>query len=294
MMPLLEGPVWPVAMSLAAAAFFGVGILLIKRGLAHHDPATGAMLSIGAASAVHWLLAPLYLEWSYWASPAMLIFAGIGLVRPVVSATLANMGTHALGPTISATVASVSPLVAVAGGVLLLGEAATPPIALGTLAIVAGVILLSWKGRTPRTWSTLALGFPMGAATIRALAHVFGKMGLNILPSPLTAGLIGNTVSFAVAFAVATGRKGRPLDSVRWEGARWFLAAGCCNAGAIMSLNTALLLGDVVMVSPIVASSPLFTMVFSAAFMRSERLTLRIVAAVLLVVPGVMLVSAFR
>jgi len=59
----------------------------------------------------------------------------------------------------------------------------------------------------------------------------------------------------------------------------------------VISLNTALLRGHIVTVVPIVACSPVFTMLLSVLVFRRERLTPRTVLAVALVVPSVIFIA---
>jgi drug/metabolite transporter (DMT)-like permease len=53
---------------------------------------------------------------------------------------------HYLGPTPTSTLAATSPLFAAALGVFFLGENLTSPIVLGTMAIMAGSIMLAQQG----------------------------------------------------------------------------------------------------------------------------------------------------
>ena len=63
---------------------------------------------------------------------------------------------------------------------------------------------------------------------------------------------------------------------------------------AVSDLNTALLRGEVVSVIPIVAASPVFTMLLSIFVFHRETLTPRIVMAVLVVVPSVIFIALNR
>jgi drug/metabolite transporter (DMT)-like permease len=60
---------------------------------------------------------------------------------------------------------------------------------------------------------------------------------------------------------------------------------------SVISLNTALLRGQIVTVVPIVACSPVFTMLLSVFVFRREKLTARVVLAVFAVVPSVILIA---
>ena len=69
------------------------------------------------------------------------------------------------------------------------------------------------------------------------------------------------------------------------------MAAGVIMGTSLLSLNTALLRGQIVTVVPIVACSPVFTMLLSVAVFRREKLTARTVLAVFVVVPSVILIA---
>ena len=236
--------------ALSAAALFGSGIVFVKLGLKTVDSFNGALISISTSALVFAVTAPIYMERHYWLSPAVLVFAAIGLVRPVLSTNLAFAGANFLGPTLSTTVASTTPIFAVLGGVIFLSESLTGPIVGGTLGVVAGVMVLSWRGQAHRDWPLWALLFPLGAAFIRSFAHVGAKAGLQFLPSPMMAGFCAYSVSVLVALLARRFRTSDPIN-LRLPGTRWFMLTGLSNAGAIFSLNSGLVAGTVVMVSPV-------------------------------------------
>jgi uncharacterized membrane protein len=145
--------------------------------------------------------------------------------------------------------------------------------------------------RAAVTWPLWALGLPVGAAAVRSIGHVLTKVGLEITPDPYFAGLVGFSVS---ALGMAVVQRLRPgAQPVPWRGSGpyWFMAAGVIMGTSLLSLNTALLRGQIVTVVPIVACSPVFTMLLSVTVFRRERLTARVVLAVFVVVPSVILVA---
>lgn len=286
MMEILPGP---SAMALLAALQFALVVLLVRKGLDYADAATGTVISIAAATLVFWVTAPLYVERHYWSSPALLIFGAVGLFRPSFSTWLSNAATMQLGPTIAATVGGIAPVFAVAGGVLLLSEPLTAPVVAGTLGIVAGVMVLSSPGRgRPGGWAKIALLLPLAAAVLRAIAQVMTKWGLDILPDPFMAGLMGFTVSLLMTAPLALmRRRARALPRVHRLAWVWFSWSGLANAGAVMSVNMALRDGYVVTVGPITASFPLFTLLLSLLFFRQETFSSRVVAGLCLIFLGV-------
>jgi drug/metabolite transporter (DMT)-like permease len=270
---------------------FSVAIQLTRRGLQHLDSRAATLVTIGTATLLYWAASPWLLEGHYWLSPAILLFAAIGLFRPFLSANLAMAGTRYLGPTVSSTLAATSPVFGVALGVVLLGERLGGAVAMGTLAIVSGVVALSWKGGEARTWPWWALALPMGAALLRSLAQALAKLGMETLPSPYFVGLVGYSVSFLVALAYHRRNPSGYASVVVSPGFKWMVSAGVLVGLAILALNSALNCGRLVVVAPIVACSPVFTMLLGLSLFRERSITRRVVLAVLLVVPGVVLIT---
>jgi DME family drug/metabolite transporter len=280
----------PVVLALGAAFLFALGIQFTRKGLRYTDPRTGTLISIGTATLLYWAVSPWFLERHYWFSPAIVLFAAIGLFRPFLSSNLSMAGTQHLGATISSTLASSSPLFGVALGVLLLGEYFGLDIALGTAAIVAGVVVLSWRNDVSRAWPWWALLLPIGASLLRSVAQAFAKLGMESLPSPYFVGLVGYSVSFLVAMADHRWR-GAALTAVVNRGCGWLVLTGLSYGFAILSLNSALNCGRLSVVAPIVACAPLFTLLLGVSLFRERAVTGRVMLAVLLVVPGVVLIS---
>jgi drug/metabolite transporter, DME family len=291
---MLPATLLPIAFALLAALFFALGALLSKLGLAHTDSVTGTLISISASATCYWLAAPFALSWADWQPAAVAIFAAAGCFRPIISANLANAGHHRLGPTISSTVASVSPLFAAVGGVLVLGEHITPGIAAGTLAIVAGVAVLSRSGAGRGRWLRWALLLPLGAALLRAAAYVMAKGALNLVASPLLGGLVAYTVSAAIGLALFVARPPAAGRHLPGGALRWFTCAGISNGIGVLALYRALEMGQVVFVTPVASAAPLFTLVLSRLFFHVEVINRRTLAGVLLIVPGVVLVSLYH
>jgi drug/metabolite transporter (DMT)-like permease len=289
-MNICANPVMPVVLALVAAFLFALGIQFTRKGLRHTDPRSGTLISIGTATLLYWAVSPWLLERHYWLSPAVALFAAIGLFRPFLSSNLSMAGTRYLGATISSTLASTSPLFGVALGVLLLGEHLGPDIALGTAAIVAGVVVLSWRGDVRRAWPWWALALPIAAACLRSIAQAFAKLGMESLPSPYFVGLVGYSVSLLVAL-VDHRRRDVPLERVINRGCGWLVLTGLAYGFAILSLNSALNCGRLSVVAPIVACAPLFTLLLGVSLFQERAITGRVVLAVLLVVPGVVLIS---
>ncbi|MGI9333526.1 MAG: EamA family transporter [Gammaproteobacteria bacterium] len=280
----------PIALALMAAMLFGVSSIIAKRGLSHVDPQAGATLAIGATALVFALTSPLWMRAGQWFTPGFWVFVANGLIHPMLSLYMALESLRRAGPTVSATFTATAPLFAALTAVLFLGESFTLPIAAGTLGTIAGIIAISWQPGGVPTLLRTALLFATGAAAVRGLNHSVGKFGLELLPNVFMAGFVSFSVSFIGSLIVYRMRTGGFPRGVPRGALLSFGTTGLLVAGAISCMYGALLLGQVVIVSPIVASYPLFTML-SAWVFRQEALRRRAVFGVLLVVGGVVLIS---
>lgn len=286
-----DGYAFPVLLSLAAALLFALGNQVSRVALRYVDSQTAVLWQIGVSVSIYWFAAPFYMEAWYWTASVLPLLVALGCFRPLVSANLGMAGTRILGPTINAMVSATAPLFGVALGVFLLAETLSWEVALGSVGIVAGVVLISWRGQSSRTWPLVALALPIGAALVRSLSHAFSKIALEEIPSPFFVALVAYSVSFVLALAnqARTGRSG--FDAVAPGGVRWLLVTGACYGTAVLVLNTALLHGRLIVVAPIVACVPLFTLLLGAAVFREDAITRRVVIAVLVVVPSVALIG---
>ena len=281
----------PVVYSLGAGFLFALGAHLLSFGIRYSDPQTGALIDIGASTVLFWLLLPFYVEWHYWFTAATVVFVAVGCFRPFVSASLGAWGVRFLGPTLTSTVSATTPLFGAAFGVFLLGEHLTLPITAGTAAIILGMALLSYRRQAKATWPLWALLFPLGAAILRAGANTFNKIGLVVIPSPFFAGLVTFTVSFFLAFSVQGVRR-QPIPNFRTtKGLWWFVAAGVVHAIAVILVNFALQISQVVIVLPLISTFPLFSLVLTLFVFKREVLDRRTIIATMLVVPGVFLIA---
>lgn len=299
----LSASALPILLALLGAMGFGLSGLLAQYGLRHGDARVGSMISIGTTAALYWLMLPVALREAHFTARTLvefvLVFGAVGLFSPGLSLFCSFEGNRRLGPTISATIASTAPLFGAAAAVSVLGERMTTGIALGTLGIVAGVMVLSWRGRGRRDAPLWAVLFPLGAAVLRGGGFAATKLGFSLVSAPLLAALVAYNVSFVGVFlARRLSGQGAPwtglgLSALRgiWRsGLRWFFITGTLNGAALACQYVALSRGDVVVVAPVVSTYPIFTFGFSLLF-RAERLSTRIALGVALVVLGVVAVT---
>jgi drug/metabolite transporter (DMT)-like permease len=280
------------ALALVSAAFLGTAVVLANVGLRYLHPARGALVSIPSTTAAFWLLAPFLLCEQAWNATAFAIFAGVGVVFPAV-VTLLNFASNRIaGPTVAGTLSSTTPLFAVLVAILLLGEPLTLTVVAGTTAVVLGVVAFGGRGeKGARALTALAILLPLAGAAIRGGAQAAVKGGLALWSDPFVAALIGYTVSCATIFAASRTLVPEYAAPLNRRGVLWFMSVGACNGAGILAMYAALARGQVSVVSPLVATYPLFTLALSAAFLREEKLGPRVLLGVALTVAGVVVLA---
>ena len=279
------------ALALLASAFLGTAVVIANLGLRYLDPARGALVSIPSTTLLFGVLAAFLFRGQGWNATAFAIFAAVGLIFPAL-VTFINFASNRLtGPTVAGTISSTTPLFAVLGAILFLGEPLSLVAAAGTAVIVLGVVALTARGSDrPRAWAAWVILLPLAGAAIRGGAQAVVKGGLALWPDPFVAALVGYCVSSVTIFAGnrAIARTGAPLDR---RGILWFIAVGICNGVGVLAMYAALNRGQVSVVSPLVATYPLFTLALSALVLREEKFGPRVLLGVVLTVAGVVVLA---
>ena len=273
-----------------AATLFGISALPAKRGLQFVDAQTGCLITMATTWLVCLLLGPLWMRTEDWFTAGFWVFALAGLIHPYLSMYASLEALKRSGTTVAATLAATAPFFSTLGAVVLLGEDLTIVVALATVGIVAGVMVLTFDGRRMARVIRVALIFASIAAVIRGSTHVIGKWGLELLPNPFMATFVAfsmGLICMTIFFRLRYGHLPRNLPA---DGVKYFFYSGLCIAFAIISMYGALMLGRVVVISPIIASYPVFTLL-SVWVVRAERISRRLVLGVFMVTAGVVVIA---
>lgn len=249
-----------IALAFASAGFLGAALVLTQFGLRYVAPLPGAAISIPSFTLAFICLSPILLRGEEIMWSAVPIFAAVGLVFPAVLTLFTFESNRLLGPVITGALGNLSPLFAVGLAVILLGEPLRALQFAGLVVIVVGVAVITvTRPQDVRNWRHWALLLPLGAALLRGLTQPVIKIGLEIWPNPVAAGLTGYIVSALVAICVVRMRTGRFIADAPLRGRLWFVSVGMSNGIGVLLMYAALAHGPVSVVAPLVATYPLMT-----------------------------------
>jgi drug/metabolite transporter (DMT)-like permease len=284
-------PMTAIVLGIASAAFLGAGLVLTQFGLRTVHPLSGAAISVPSFTLVFLLISPILLHGETIAWHAVPIFAAVGLVFPAVLTLLTFASNRALGPVVTGALGNLSPLLSVGVAVLLLHEPLRALQFGGLLVAVLGVLIMTiTRTDDMRDWRTWALLLPLGASVLRGVIPPVIKVGLEIWPNPIAAGLTGYIFSTLTVLTVERLRTGRFIARAPLVGKLWFALNGICNGTGTLLLYGALGAGPVSVVAPLYATYPLFTVGMSVLVLGNVKITWRLVAGTALTVGGVVLI----
>jgi len=280
-------------LALGAAFFYGLALVLSQFGLKHRSPIEGASISVPTAALFFLCLAPFLIDFSGFHLKAFGVFIGIGVLFPGTVTLLTFVANHRMGATVAGAIGNLTPLFAILFAILIFKEAFGFVQAVGISVIIAGVTLLTLsRNGNSSSWPLWVILLPLSGAAVRGLMQPGVKWGLEFWPEPLAAVTIGYVVSSLFILTVAFIR--RQIFTVpqidagkKMPGIIWFVAVGFCNGIAVLLTYEALTVGNVTLVSPLIATYPLVTLVLSGLFLRNAHWNPRIVTGILATVAGV-------
>jgi drug/metabolite transporter, DME family len=276
------------------SAFSYAGVAIFARlGLGHANAFAATAVALCVRTVTLWSAVFLSGGVPPVAASAVAIFVFLGVMQTGTS-LMTFTGVAKIGASRSQPLRSSYPLWSALIAIMVLQEEASIAVLGGTLLVVAGVILISWRpegaGLSYRWWDVF---FPLGASFLAGIAFPIRRYALSISKEPLFfAALLAAVSLFCLTALFVSGIGGRKFKCERAAALPLIMAGGCESLAALLSL-VAVSVGRVVVVAPIVATSPLWTMMLTAIFLRGlERLNARTIAGTLAVVVGTIAIIA--
>jgi uncharacterized membrane protein len=281
------------ALSLFTAFCYGLSTVLVRMGVKNSNPMTAtliaALMQVLVMSGMLLILPPSQLVWT-----GIAFFAASGILASALGRLCNYMSIEKLGVPTSASIVGSNPVFSMLFAVFLLGEKITVSILIGTVLVVAGVVLMTFTNGGERfSLRKTALFLPILAAVFYGASAPVRKMGLTLLPEPILGALIGAAVTL-VLFSVTCISSGNNKTKIRLHRGcvGYFAVSGVAISLGWASMFTALLAGKVSVVSTIVGINPLFSLLLTLMLLRSsEKISRTVVAGCLVIVAGVTVVT---
>ncbi len=197
----------------------------------------------------------------------MLWFALLGVSAYSYGRLVYYKAIDAIGPPRLMTLMSASPLLTLLLAVLFLGEEPAPAVLGGTGLVVLGVVLVSYEPGRGR-WFQPQILWGFASALSLGVSVFIRKKGLAAMPNIGLTVAWSNMVSIPIIYGLKCVAPPRFFD---W-GPRWavatIIAVGVLNSGNQLLYNLAIIHADVSVVAPIIASMPIFSVVFTSLMLR--------------------------
>ncbi|MGZ8424639.1 MAG: DMT family transporter [Candidatus Binatia bacterium] len=274
-----------------AALCFSIAHIFVRRGLNGSNAFTGSVISLGTSTVIFWSLASLLAPLSLLATPMIGYFMAAGFFAPAIGQTLGYIGMERIGVARSSPIVNTSPMFSSIFAVLFLGEIWLAQNILGTCLVILGVVILSTSRPATGEWDKKDVIYPLLAALAFGISTTLRKSGLMAIHVPLLAAAVTVGTAFVVLLAIVWFRGGSAVLRFNRRSSSWLFGGALINSAAILSFFSALNVGTVVRVEPLVACNPLLTLVWASIFLRQlETLSWRVVAGALVTVAGTVLV----
>lgn len=284
----------PNLLSFIAAFFVAISQVFYRKALIHIGPAIAA-IAMNVLSAL--LAGVLYLAWDEsvtWHLKGVMWYMLIGLFGSSIGRYMIFGSMRLIGLARTQIMVQSVLVWSALMGVFILGERFSAGVAVGTLAILIGAILLVYKRESSKRESgekdvsLLYFLVPVIASFLFSLTFVFRKYALLLIPSE-SLGIAISTTTASVLLLLAMPFTKEEGGMKGWS-LRGLVTIACgvvANIIAALCFWAAFREGEVVQVIPINRLSVLWVIVFSWLFLKKqESVTLRIVIGGVLSVVG--------
>jgi drug/metabolite transporter (DMT)-like permease len=279
--------------AICSALGWATDSILVRFGLRKSNIFAAMMMSYAVSVICMWsyLIAATSLEFLH--SPAMIYYLISGCMQPLFARALFYQGITRIGVARAGPLRGIEPLFGTAIAVIFLGEQPGWPVFVGTVLIVGSLWLISGKQQGDTHWRLIDAMFPISAALISAISQSLRKQALTIFPDPIVAVAMVTTVSLVLLLGFVFVTQRTPQLRLERAAFLFFLCAALVAASAQVANFMALGRGQLSVIIPLLNTTPLFTVFFSAIFLRHiETVNLRVVLGATLMVAGVVLITS--
>lgn len=282
----------PQLIALGAAIAYALSFILSKRGMRYSTPITITFVSLLIQTVTLFFIL-IFITGIPPATPFVLLLYAIAGVLQAVVRQLTYIGIEKIGAARSGPIRASVPLWSAAIAIFFLGEVITLAIAIGTILVVGGILLISWRAdehvKDFRRWYIIA---PLLAAILGGVVYPLRRYALQFADEPIYFGAVVGIVGLlcTTGFVALPSTK----DRLVWnrDSLYYFVIGGAFESLGLLLVLYALTYGPVVMVTPLTATLPLWVVIGSKLFLNDvEKITVRIAIGAALVVIGTIAIS---
>lgn len=278
----------PQFLALCTALSYAAANVSVRRGLRDSSAATATLVSL----IVHAVVLGSAVVLTGGAPEVAALAVGLIATTGVLQTGMRlwhYTGIEKVGTSRAVTLRSTHPIFSVIIGVTFLHEQATPAVLVGTFLVVSGIIMTSWHvDEQISGFRWLHLLFPMVTALITGIVHPIRRYAMSIANEPLFFAALVGMISLLCFSSTLTFPAMRRRIVWNPNSLVPFIVAGVFETSAVLLMLTAFVNGPVVLVSPIAATSPIWTLLMSVVFLRDlERVNRYAVLGTVCVVAGV-------
>lgn len=310
--------------ALLSAIFFAGNAVCVRLALRGSTAATATITSVVTNIGALWLLAAFTGALPRVFQLSALIFLVAGAFAPALARLSYYESISIIGVARASTLSNTTPVFAAMLAVPILHEQLTWRLLLGTILVIIGVALaVKPEDRRPAARSapvaevaapypeaaggtllrrfipaalqadrrrTVGILLALNTAVLASVSFMLRKIGLRLLPDPTLAAALTVTGSLFMLLPYQAMRSSRdPLRADR-SSFTYLVAGGLLTTAGFLSYFLALNLGDIVRVTPLSNTSPIFAVMLLYTFRQIEKITPSTTLGAILTVAGIIFV----
>lgn len=275
-------------LALLSAFVFASSSIILKKGLRFSDVTSAAFFSTIIQTIITWIPVLLFVPFNLLFNEVALLFVLSGVFVSFVGVQLTFIAVDRAGVSITYPIIATSPFYSTLAAVILLEEQITIFVGVGTILIVTGVFLLSYRKEGSKEWEKIGIAAALLAAVVYAFSAIPRKVGFNMANAPsfpilgiaieMSTGLLCYSLYFAFL---------RKKPSFNRKSLGFFSVYGLTITVSTLLILFALSFGKVLIVSPLYSTYPLFTLFLAHLFLgKIEKITPKVIIFTLLIVSG--------
>jgi uncharacterized membrane protein len=245
-----------------------------------------------------WVVAILFVPFKILLNRGSIYLIVAGLLAPCLARLFLYTGIEKVGVSRASPIKETAQFFAAFAAVLALGEHITAAIGIATVLTVLGVVLLSSPSsnnvKTPNQlqWKRKDLLFPFGAAFLYGVSRILRKLGMITVTSSWGGATVIATISLLFFCTLIPFMKKRQRLEINKRSFGYFALGGMLGGLGQVCVLTALRSGDVIIVNPLISTTPLFALFLTYIFLRKfERITLQVVLGAIIIVIAVIILT---